>query len=128
VNDMLLKFAVPTSCTRVTAAHLMLTVGSGSTDPSVKGGDFYATDPASNPDWSETTVLWETAPAKVGSPVTLATAVALDTTYDIDVTPLVPAAGGTFTIRGSSTSGDGAGYYSKEGSATNGPRLVVTCA
>ena len=57
----------------------------------------------------------------------LAGAVVADQMYDIDVTALVPTAGGTFTIRGSSTSGDGAGYYSKEGSATSGPRLVLTC-
>jgi len=126
-NDMLMKFAVPTSCTSVAAASLRLTVGSGSTDPSVRGGDFYATDPASNPDWSEASVVWNTAPARTGAPVSLTTGVALNTSYDINVTSLVPAAGGTFTIRGTSTSADGAGYFSKEGSTTSGPRLTLTC-
>ena len=128
VNDMLLKFTVPTSCASVTAAHLVLTVGTGSTDPSAKGGDFYATSSSDpNAGWSETSVVWNTAPAKVGSPVTLAGAVAANTTYDINVSSLVPTAPGTFTIRGSSTSGDGAGYFSKEGSTTAGPQLQLTC-
>jgi chitodextrinase len=130
VNDLLVKFDVPTTCS-VTAAHLKLTVGSGSTDPSTKGGDFYATSPTDpNAAWDEASVVWATAPAKSTTtpPVTLAGAVALNTTYDIDVTSLVPTKGGTFTIRGSSTSADGAGYLSKEGSATLGPRLDVTCS
>jgi len=125
VNDALLQFSVPSTCS-VTAASLKLTVGSGSTDPSGRGGDIYATN---NAGWSESTVVWNTAPAKDTSkpPVSLTTAVALNTAYTWDVTSLVPSAGGTFTLRGSNTSSDGAGYYSKEGSATLGPRLTVTC-
>jgi chitodextrinase len=127
VNDLLVEFT--TSCTNITAATLKLTVGSTSTNPSVHGGDFFATkanDPFAN--WSEGTVTWNTAPAKDATiaPVSLG-AVAGNTTYSIDVLSLIPSAGGTFTIRGSSTSGDGAGYLSKEASSTLGPRLVLTC-
>jgi hypothetical protein len=128
VNDLLLKFTVPSSCTSITAAHLQLTVGTDTNDPSAKGGDFYATSATdANAGWSEATVVWGSAPAKTGSPVTLAGAVAANTMYDVTVTSLVPSAGGTFTIRGSSTSGDGAGYFSKEGSATSAPKLILTC-
>jgi chitodextrinase len=124
VNDLLMKFVVPASCSTVTSATLTLTVGSGSTDPSVRGGDFYA---AANSNWSESAVTWATAPAKAGSPVSIAGAVVANTAYSKDVTSLVPTTGGTFSIRGSNTSGDGAGYFSKEGSATAGPKLQVTC-
>lgn len=123
INDMLLQFSAPTGCT-ITSASLRLTVGSGSTDPSKYGGDFYAADPTVG--WSESTVSWSTAPARIGSGVSLNTSVVNETTYALDVTSLVPASG-TFTIRGTSTSSDGAGYYSKEGSATKGPRLTLTC-
>jgi chitodextrinase len=126
-NDLLLKFSVPSTCA-VTAAHLKLTVGTGTNDPSSKGGDFYVTSSSdANAGWSEASVAWANAPAKVGSPVTLAGAVVANTTYDVNVTSLVPSAGGTFTIRGSNTSGDGAGYFSKEGSTTAGPQLQLTC-
>ena len=118
VNDLLMKYVVPASCSSVTSATLTLTVGSGSTDPSVRGGDFYA---AANSNWSEGSVTWLTAPAKVGNPVSIPGAVAANTAYSKDVTSLVPTAGGTFSIRGSNTSGDGAGFVSKEGSATSDP-------
>jgi hypothetical protein len=124
VNDLLIKFAVPSGCS-VTAAHLKLTVGSGTNDPSSKGGDFYLADPATA--WSESSVVWTSAPAKTGTPVTLAGPVAAGTTYDVDITSLVPTSGGTFTIRGSSTSADGAGYYSKEDTTGTAPQLVLTC-
>ena len=124
VNNLLMKYVIPASCSTVTSATLTLTVGSGSTDPSVRGGDFYA---AANSSWSEGSVTWINAPAQVGSPVSIPGAVAANTAYSRDVTSLVPRAGGTFSIRGSNTSGDGAGFVSKEGSATVGPRLQVTC-
>jgi len=126
-NDMLLKFS--SNCTKVTAANLQLTVGSGINDPSGHGGDFYATSPSDQyAGWAEGTVAWGTAPAKntAITPVSLG-AVAANTGYSIDITRLVPSTGGTFTIYATSTSGDGAGYYSKEGSTTSGPKLQLTC-
>ena len=129
VNDLLVKFVVPTTCTPTSAA-LLLTVGSGSNDASSRGGDFYATssnDP--NAGWAESTVTWATAPAKdPASPSVPLGAVAAGVTYSINVSGLVPAtAGTTVTLRGSSTSADGAGYFSKEGSTTSGPQLRLTC-
>jgi hypothetical protein len=130
VNDMLLKFTIPASCSSVTAASLQLTVGSGSNDPSSHGGDFYATsltDPYAG--WSQSSVTWTSAPAKdtTAAPVLLGTAVTAGTTYSINVSTLVPNSPATFTLRGTSTSADGAGYFSTEGSATNGPKLTLTC-
>ena len=41
-------------CTRITAAGLQLTVGIGGTDPSMHGGDFYATISGdANTGWTE---------------------------------------------------------------------------
>lgn len=131
-NDMLLKFTAPSSCTSIAAATLQLTVGNGTSDPSTHGGDFYSTsqtDP--NAGWAQSSVTWTSAPAKTGTAVTLGTAVAASTTYTLDVSRLVPSSGGTFTIRGTSTSGDGAGYYSTEGAGTttaNAPHLIVSCS
>lgn len=130
VNDTLLKFTVPSSCTSIAAASLQLTVGSGTTDPSAHGGDFFATSAGdANAGWTEASVTWATAPAKSASIASVPLgAVTAGTTYTVNVTSLVPAAGGTFTIRASSTSGDGAGYFSKEGSSTSGPTLQLTCS
>jgi chitodextrinase len=128
VNDMVMKFAIPTTCTP-TAATLSLTVGSGTNDPSSNGGRIYATSPSDpNAGWVETTVTWSSAPATNTAipPVSLG-AVAAGTTYPINVRSLLPSAGGVATLRASSTSSDGAGYFSKEGSATAGPLLRITC-
>lgn len=60
-NDLLMKF--DSGCTHITSASLQLTVGSGGTDPSVHGGDFYATISGdANAGWTEASVLWKTAP------------------------------------------------------------------
>jgi len=61
--------------------------------------------------------------AAVGS---INTAVANDTAYSVNVTSLVTG-NGAVTIRHKTTVSDGAGFYSKEGSSTAGPRLVVSC-
>ncbi len=130
VNDALLKFDVTgtgtgTSCPTITGATLTLTVGSGGTDNSPRGGDFYATASSS---WNEGTVSWNTAPAVSGAPVaSITTAVVQNTAYTVDVSSLV-SGNGTVSIRQKNTSSDGARYFSKEGSTTAGPKLVVSCA
>ena len=73
-------------------------------------------------------MTWNTAPAagptKVGS---VPTAVALSTSYQFDVTPLVTG-DGTVSMVLKSTNSDGARYYSKEGGTPGqGPQLQVTC-
>jgi hypothetical protein len=56
----------------------------------------------------------------------ITTSVAASTAYTVDVSPLVTG-NGTVSIRQKNTSSDGARFYSKEGSATAGPRLVISC-
>jgi hypothetical protein len=90
-------------------------------DPSVKGGDFH---PASN-DWSESTVTWNTAPAYDSSAAIASLGqVNIDTWHEVDVTSLVTG-DGTYSLRITSTSSDGAKYASKE-RAGFAPQLVIT--
>lgn len=126
VNDFLVKFTVAGCTTGVSNAKLRLTVGSTANDNSPKGGQFQL---AANSSWDEATVNWNTAPAvAANSPVaSIPTAVALNTTYLVDVTPFV-SGNGTLTIRASGLSSDGARYYSRDGNAdTVRPQLQVTC-
>jgi hypothetical protein len=125
VNDALIQFkpTLPAGCTTVTQVTLTLTVGNSTNNESVKGGDFYLTDSTS---WSQTAVTWNTAPQRVGAAFFSQGAVALGQTITIDLTGRVDATA-PFSIRVGNTSGDAAAYYSKEGSATLGPRLSVTC-
>ncbi len=124
VNDFLMRFSVigTAGCT-VTKATLSLTVRTNSTANSSQGGQFYA---AVNSNWSESSVTWASAPAAGPAQLAALGSVALGTTYQVDVTPLV-IGDGAYTIRVSSTSSDAAQYNSKEGSATLGPQLQVTC-
>jgi chitodextrinase len=125
VNDILLRFTV-TGCASRTAARLRMTVGSTSADNSVRGGDFRA---AVSSTWSQGSVTWNTAPAPAaGAPAaSIVTPVALNTAYLVDVTPIITG-NGTFTIRVSGNSTDGARYFSKDGNAaTVAPQLQVTC-
>jgi hypothetical protein len=125
VNNALIRFAptLPTGCTTVTQVQLSMTVGSNTDDNSVKGGDFFLTDNAA---WTQSAVSWNTAPKPVGAAVFSQGAVTLGQTVTVDLTGKVDVSA-PFTIRVSTTSGDAARYYSKEGSATLGPRLTVTC-
>jgi hypothetical protein len=123
VIDSLVRFSVPSTCTTVSSAKLTLTVGGTTNNDSAKGGDVYL---AAGSSWSEGTVTWNTAPAKTGSPVASFGPVALNTAYTVDVSSAVTGPG-PVTLRLSTTSGDAAAYLSKEGSASAGPRLAVTC-
>ncbi|HEV2888398.1 MAG TPA: DNRLRE domain-containing protein [Jatrophihabitans sp.] len=125
VNDALMRFqpTLPADCTTVTKVLLTMTVGNSSNNESVKGGDFYLTDSTS---WSQTAVTWNTAPQRLGAAFFSQGAVALGQTITVDLTGKVDVSA-PFSIRVGSTSGDAAAYYSKEGSATLGPRLSVTC-
>jgi hypothetical protein len=125
VNDALIRFdpTLPAGCTTVTGVTLTLTVGNSLNNESVKGGDFYLTDSTS---WSQTAVSWNTAPQRVGAAFFSQGAVALGQTITVDLTGKVDVTA-PFSLRVGNTSGDAAAYYSKEGSATLGPRLSVTC-
>jgi hypothetical protein len=92
-------------------AKLQQTVGSNTDDKSVHCGDVYGVPSNS---WNESSVSWKTAPAagtKVGS---VTTAVALHTSYQFDVKPLITG-NGTVSMMVKGISSDGARYYSKEG-------------
>jgi hypothetical protein len=71
--------------------------------------------------WSEATVTWSTAPA-AGTTIATLGAVAVGNWYEVDLTSFITG-DGTYTIRVSSTSADGADYFSKEG--TNPRELLV---
>jgi len=124
VDNFLVKFNVSTPCTTVTDARLRLTNSNGSSN----GGSIRKAeqDPEEDP-WRESTVTWNTAPE--GGATVLASwgTVSPGITYTANVTSAVTA-NGSVSFRASSTSSNGARYYSKEGSATQGPRLVVTCS
>jgi hypothetical protein len=125
VNDALIQFkpTLPAGCATVTKVLLSMTVGNSTNNESVKGGDFYLTDSTS---WSQTAVTWNTAPQRVGAAFFSQAAVALGQTITLDLTGKVKATA-PFSIRVGNSSGDAAAYYSKEGSATLGPRVEVTC-
>ena len=125
INDVIVQFNVqglPAGCTFSTVT-LQLTVGTSVNNNSAHGGDFYGT---TNAAWSQSNVTWNSSPQSVGSSVATLGAVALGQTVTVDVTSLVTGSG-QVTIRIKNTSGDAAQYYSKEGSATLGPKLTVTC-
>ena len=125
VNDVIIEFNVqnlPAQC-QISNATLRLTVGTSVNNNSAHGGNFYAT---TNSAWSQSNITWNSSPQSVGGSVATLGAVSLGETVNVDVTSLVQGAG-QVTIRIKNTSGDAAQYYSKEGSATLGPQLLVTC-
>jgi hypothetical protein len=119
VEQALLKFTVSGIGTgTVAGAKLRLY----NVNSSSMGGTFYRVADSS---WLESTVTWNTAPAADATPIASLGAVATGTWYEVDVTPLITG-DGTYSIRMSSTSGDGADYTSKEGTAGFRPQLVIT--
>lgn len=118
VKNILIRFTVSGVGTRaVTAAKLRLTC----VDPSTRGGDFTLADATA---WTETTVIWDTAPA-AGATFASLGAVVVGTTYEIDLSSVI-VGDGTYTLRITSPSSDGADYVSKEGAIASRPQLVVT--
>jgi len=119
VQHILLKFQVSGLAGRtVTRATLKLY----NTDNSSIGGKFYRVNDQS---WSEESVTWNTAPAHDGTLVASLGAVTGGNWYSVDLTSLI-SADGTYSLRVSSTSSDGADYSSKEGA--NLPVLEVEVA
>jgi hypothetical protein len=89
-------------------------------DPSSKGGDFYA---VSDNSWQEETVTWNSAPAALTNLLGSIGSVSIGNWYEVDLTSLI-SGDGTYSLRISSTSSDGADYSSKEGA--NPPQLIIT--
>jgi uncharacterized repeat protein (TIGR01451 family) len=118
-KDFLMKFNVAgVGTAEVVGATLRIYCVGGAV---VTGGEFHGA--ASN--WTESTVNWNTTPA--ADPITLSSLgpVSAGNWYELDVTPLVTG-DGTYTVRASSTSGDGADYSTKEGASGYAPQLLVT--
>jgi uncharacterized repeat protein (TIGR01451 family) len=119
-KDFLIKFAVSgVGAGEVVGATLRIYCVGGAV---VTGGELRGVADSS---WQESTVTWDTAPA--AGPITLSSLgpVAAGNWYELDVTPLVTG-DGTYSVRVSSTSGDGADYSSKEGASGFAPQLLVT--
>ncbi|MGH2944708.1 MAG: DUF7594 domain-containing protein [Solirubrobacteraceae bacterium] len=120
-RDLLLKFAPSgISGRRILSAKLRLYNVGSSND----GGDYRRVPDSS---WSEGSVTWNTAPEAESAIVAALDDVARDKWYELDVTPLVRG-DGAVSVRGSTTSSDGADWSSTEGSGANRPQLVITLA
>jgi Fibronectin type III domain/Calcineurin-like phosphoesterase len=92
-------------------------------DPSGVGGLLYQTSTA----WSESTVTWATAPAASGPLVSSLGSVVAGAWYTLDLSSVITAEG-TYAFRMTSTSSNGADYYSREGPVGFRPVLVVQIA
>jgi hypothetical protein len=89
-------------------------------DSASKGGDFYA---VSDNSWQEETLNWNNAPAALTSLLGSLGSVSPNNWYEVDITSLITG-DGTYSLRITSVSSDGADYSSKEGA--NPPQLVIT--
>jgi len=78
--------------------------------------------------WDESTVTSNTAPTAGTKVSSVTSAVALNTSYQFDVKPLISGSG-TVSMMIKSSSTDGARYYSKEaGTTAQDPQLHVACS
>ena len=118
VKHILLKFSVSGLAGRtVTSAKLRLYC----VDPSDIGGVFYR---VSDTSWSEKTVTWNMEPAAEGSSFASLGSVTTGLWYEVNV-PFITG-DGTYALKVTSTSSNGADYSSKEGTAGTAPQLVVS--
>ena len=118
IKNFLIRFTVTGVGTRtVTGAKLRLVC----VDPSPRGGDFSL---AASSAWTEGTVNWGTAPA-AGTTFASLGSVVVGTTYEIDLSSVIHG-DGTYTLRITTPSSDGADYVSKEGAIASRPQLIVT--
>jgi chitodextrinase len=119
VKHFLMKFTVSgIGSSKVTGAKIRLY----NVDSSSAGGVFYRVLDHS---WGESTVNWNNAPASSGSPLASLGTVTPNTWYEVNMASLVTG-DGTYSLRITSTSSNGADYTSKEGAAGFRPQLVVT--
>ena len=119
VENSLLKFTVSGIGTqKVLSAKLRIYCQNGS----AVGGTFYR---VADNTWTEASVTWNNAPISDPNSLAALGAVAANNWYEVDLTSLITG-DGTFSLKGISTSSDGAYYASKEGTAGFAPQLVVT--
>jgi hypothetical protein len=120
-KDTLLRFdVVGVGPSTVVSATLRLYVVDGSSS----GGEWVAT---TDTNWSEDTVTWNLAPAGDGLFLASLGRVSPGTWVEIDVAALITG-DGAVSLRGSSTSANGADYVSSEGAAGFAPELVIALA
>ena len=118
VRNMLLKFTVSgVNRQEIISAKLRLYCLQGSGN----GGAFHR---VSDTTWSEDSVNWNTAPASDPAIVDTLGSVSAGHWYEVDVTSLVTG-DGTYSLRATSSSTDGAYYSSKEGTAGFAPQLLI---
>jgi calcineurin-like phosphoesterase family protein len=119
VKDFLLKFTVTgVGSKQVSSAKLRLYAVDASGG---SGGQFRATGNS----WTQSTVNWSSAPAADATVTASLGAVSASRWYEVPVTPLITG-DGTYSVRVTSTSSDGADYSSSEGSSSLQPQLVLT--
>jgi hypothetical protein len=118
--DFLMKFSVTgVGSGSVASAKLYLSC----TGSSNLGGDFYQTADTS---WLEKTVTWNTAPSAAGGVIASLGAVVAGSWLEVDLTSLITG-DGTYGLRVSTISDNGADYCSKETADSSlAPRLVVS--
>ena len=117
-KDFLMKFVVTgTGGRTITSARLRIYC----VNLSDNGGEFYTV--AST--WSESAVAWNTAPTLSGSPLATVGPVSASAWYEIDLAAVI-AGDGTYSVRISSPSTDGADYVSSEGAGGLHPVLTIT--
>jgi hypothetical protein len=110
----LVQFSLSGLAAKPTSVHLRFYV----TDASDSGGSWYRVADT----WSETSVVWDTAPAITGAPVATLGAVTAGTWVDVDVTGAVTG-NGTYSFMATSPSTNTAQFASRE-SATP-PAVVI---
>lgn len=94
------------------------------TNASIKGGDLMFVP---NNLWTETSINWNNAPATSGSIISSLVNVSINNWYEFDATPLING-DGIVSVRVSSTSANGADYYSEESAVGFRPYLEIILA
>jgi hypothetical protein len=118
-DNFLMKFEVSGVNDRpVLSAKLRL----HNVNESDKGGDLYY---VADNSWTENNVTWNTAPLAGSTILASLGSVTKNTWYELDLSSLV-ISDGTYTIRVSTASPNGADYASKEGQAGLAPQLIVS--
>jgi len=120
VKNFLMKFTVTgVGFKQVLDAKLRLYCVNSS---SGSGGEFRA---ATSNAWTELTVSWGNAPAVSSTVLASLGSVSSSRWYEVSVRPFITG-DGTYSVRVTSPSSDGADYSSSEGSSSIAPQLVVT--
>ena len=116
LSEAYLRFSVSGVAGAVLDARLKLYVTNGA----LLGPVLYAAAGG----WSEAGITWNTRPRRIGSPLTVAGAIARNTWVEYDVTSTVTG-NGSYTFELAPTSDDAVVFLSRE-SPANPPQLVLT--